>query len=62
MRGFMQDFLNLTMLVLAATAAMLLGVLAAYGMFKVGFWAMRWHTGQSAPSAVEARVARVRQA
>ena len=57
----MQDLFNLSMLVLAAIASMLLGVLAAYGIFKSGFALMRWHTQQAAPAALKARaeVARV---
>jgi hypothetical protein len=57
----MQDFLNLVMLVLASIASMLLGVLAAYGIFKSGFALMRWHTEQSlpAPAKASAEVARV---
>ena len=46
----MQDFLNLTMLVLAAIASMCLGVLAAYALFKGGFALMRWHTQQQLPA------------
>lgn len=37
----MTDFINLTMLVCAAIGSMALGVLAAYGIFKVGFALMR---------------------
>ncbi len=57
----MQDFLNATMLVLAAIASMCLGVLAAYAIFKGGFALMRWHTQQNAPAAAKAstEVARV---
>lgn len=57
----MQDFFNLVMLVLAATASMLLGVLAAYGICKSAFALMRWHTEQNMPAAAKARaeVARV---
>jgi hypothetical protein len=57
----MQDFFNLTMLVLAAIASMCLGVLAAYTIFKGGFALMRWHTQQNAPATVKAsaEVARV---
>jgi hypothetical protein len=51
----MQDFLNLTMLILAAIASMCLGVLAAYTIFKGGFALMRWHTQQNAPATVKAR-------
>jgi len=47
----MQDFLNATMLVLAAIASMCLGVLAAYALFKGGFALMRWHTQQQLPVA-----------
>jgi len=47
----MQDFLNATMLVLAAIASMCLGVLAAYALFKGGFALMRWHTQQQLPIA-----------
>jgi hypothetical protein len=46
----MQDFFNLVLLVLASIAAMLLGVLAAYGLFKTGFALMHWHTQQQAPA------------
>ncbi|WP_263357450.1 hypothetical protein [Acidicapsa ligni] len=57
----MQDFVNLAMLVCASLAAMCLGVFTAYGLFKVGFAIMRWHTRQNSPAAVKARaeVARV---
>jgi hypothetical protein len=37
----MTDFINLIMLVCAAIGSMALGVLAAYGIFKVGFALMR---------------------
>jgi hypothetical protein len=60
-RRCMQDFLNLTMLVLASIASMCLGVLAAYAIFKSGFALMRWHTQQNAPAVAKAstEVARV---
>jgi hypothetical protein len=37
----MTDFINLTMLVCAAVGSMAFGVLAAYGIFRVGFALMR---------------------
>ena len=37
----MTDFMNLAMLVCAAVGAMAFGVLAAYGIFRVGFALMR---------------------
>jgi hypothetical protein len=37
----MTDFINLTMLVCAAVGSMAFGVLAAYGVFRVGFALMR---------------------
>jgi hypothetical protein len=40
----MTDFINLIMLVCAAIGSMALGVLAAYGIFKVGFALMRPRT------------------
>ncbi len=46
----MQDFVNLVLLVLASIAAMLLGVLAAYGLVKTGFSLMHWHSQQQAPA------------
>ena len=57
----MQDFLNATMLVLAAIASMCLGVLTAYALFKGGFALMRWHTQQQLPAQVKpsTEVARV---
>ncbi len=47
----MTDFMNLTMLVCAAIGSMALGVLAAYGIFKVGFALMR--PRPAAPVAVK---------
>jgi len=52
----MADFVNLIMLTLASIAAMMLGVLAAYAIFKGGFALMRWHTQQSAPVPVKSSV------
>jgi hypothetical protein len=52
----MLDFVNLIMLTLASIAAMMLGVLAAYSIFKGGFALMRWHTQQNAPAPVKAAV------
>ena len=46
----MQDFVNLVLLVLASIAAMLLGVLAAYALIKIGFTLMHWHSRQQAPA------------
>jgi hypothetical protein len=40
----MTDFINVTMLVCAAIGSMAFGVLAAYGIFKVGFALMRPRT------------------
>jgi ABC-type glycerol-3-phosphate transport system permease component len=40
----MADVINLVMLVCAAVGAMAFGVLAAYGIFRVGFAAMRPRT------------------
>lgn len=37
----MTDLINLTMLVCAAVGSMAFGVLAAYGIFRVGFALMR---------------------
>jgi hypothetical protein len=48
----MTDFINLTMLVCAAIGSMALGVLAAYGIFKVGFAFMRPRPA-AAPVAVK---------
>lgn len=40
----MTDFMNLVMLVCAAIGSMAFGVLAAYGIFRVGFALMRPRT------------------
>jgi len=40
----MQDVLNLVMLVCAAVAALAFGVLAAYGICRAGFLALKLHT------------------
>jgi hypothetical protein len=45
---YMADLFNLVMLVCAAVGSMALGVLLAYGIFRVGFAAMRPRR-QSAP-------------
>ncbi len=37
----MTDLLNLTMLICAAVGSMAFGVLAAYGIFRVGFAMLR---------------------
>jgi hypothetical protein len=37
----MTDILNLTMLIAASAGSLAFGVLAAYGIFRVGFAAMR---------------------
>jgi hypothetical protein len=37
----MTDLINVTMLVCAAIGSMAFGVLAAYGIFKIGFALMR---------------------
>jgi len=37
----MSDLLNLAMLACASIAALALGVFAAYGILRVGFWFMR---------------------
>ena len=52
----MSDFVNLIMLTLASIASMMLGVLAAYAIFKGGFALMRWHTQQNAPAPVKTAV------
>jgi hypothetical protein len=36
----MIDFLNLLVMIFAAVAAMLFGVLTSYAMFRIGFWLM----------------------
>ncbi len=36
----MADFLNLLVMVFAAVAAMLFGVLASFAIFRIGFWCM----------------------
>jgi hypothetical protein len=54
----MADLLNLAMLVCASVGSMAFGILAAYGILRVGFALMR---PQTRPGAVKARteVARV---
>ncbi|MDE3188452.1 MAG: hypothetical protein KGM96_13140 [Acidobacteriota bacterium] len=47
----MADLLNLTMLICAALGSMAFGVLAAYGIFRIGFALMR---PQKSPVAVKA--------
>lgn len=49
----MTDFLNLGMLICASVGSMAFGVLAAYGILRVGFALMR---PQARREAVEARV------
>jgi len=44
----MADTINLVMLVCAAVGAMAFGVLAAYGIFRVGFTLMRPRTARVA--------------
>ncbi len=48
----MTDFINLAMLVCAAIGSMAFGVLAAYGIFKVGFALMRPRPRPAASVAV----------
>ena len=52
----MTDLLNLGMLVCATVGSMAFGVLTAYGIFRVGFAAMRPRTG-TAPVKTQAEVA-----
>jgi hypothetical protein len=47
----MADFLNLVMLVCASVGSMAFGILAAYGILRVGFALMR---PQPRPAAVKA--------
>jgi hypothetical protein len=44
----MADLLNMVMLVCAAVGSMAFGVLAAYGIFRIGFGLMK-PQGRSAP-------------
>jgi hypothetical protein len=53
----MTDFINLIMLVCAAIGSMALGVLAAYGIFKVGFALMRPRTPTTVAVKPQAEVA-----
>lgn len=50
-RRFMQDFVNLVMLVCASLASMGLGVFAAYAIFKGVFALMQRHSRLAAPAA-----------
>jgi len=56
--GVMADLLNLAMLICASIGSMAFGILAAYGVLRVGFALMR---PQMRPATVKARqeVARV---
>lgn len=44
----MADVLNLTMLILASIGSMAFGILAAYGILRVGFALMRPRSRQAA--------------
>lgn len=44
----MADTINLVMLICAAVGAMAFGVLAAYGIFRIGFALMRPRTARAA--------------
>jgi hypothetical protein len=47
----MTDWINIVMLVCAAVGSMAFGVLAAYGVFRVGFALMRRRA--AAPAAIK---------
>ena len=47
----MTDWINIVMLVCAAVGSMAFGVLAAYGVFRVGFALMRRRA--AAPAAIQ---------
>jgi hypothetical protein len=55
----MADGLNLVMLVCAAIGAMAFGVLAAYAILRVGFYAMRRPQTGTAPVKPRPEVARI---
>jgi hypothetical protein len=57
----MQDSLNLLMLVCASLAALAFGVLAAYGICRVAFFALKMHARAYAVQAPQAKpeIARV---
>ena len=44
----MSDLFNLVMLICAAVGSMAFGVLAAYAIFRIGFYLMRPHKPNSA--------------
>jgi len=50
----MSDLLNLVMLVAASTGSLAFGVLAAYGIFRVGFSLMRPQTRPAVKTRPEA--------
>jgi len=52
----MADFFNLMMLVAASAGSMAFGVLAAYGIFHIGFALMRTQTQATPVKAVQPRV------
>lgn len=59
--NWMQDVLNLVMLICAAVAALAFGVLAAYGVCRAAFAALKMHARSYAVEAPQAKpeIARV---
>jgi len=58
----MQDVINMLMLICASAAAMAFGVLAAYGICRVGFVILRLHARAVAMEAANVRSQREPQA